>query len=147
MDRSKFESFESLIKRLREFGMFTENEEKQIEDFFLDCDKDFENSAYIQYLKTFNTMTNKKFQPKVETRYLFYETSYSYSMDDKLEAVKRALTDPYLLETRTDQINPKFLLTPENIDKYRNFTPPKNKEMKSIENKSENAKKYHNPDL
>jgi hypothetical protein len=116
---------EQLLKRLIEFGLLTDSEEKTVHKSLLTIEIQLTpKTRYIEFIEEFNLITGKKYKPEIESREMFYENDSLYSNSDRLTALKNAITDPWIKENST-VLTPKWALKSETIGKYINYAAPK----------------------
>lgn len=122
---------EQLLNRLIEFGLLTNEEEETVKRSLLDIEMRIApKTPYIQFIEEFNSITKKKYKPDIDSRKLFYDNMIVHSLSDRIDALRNALTDPWVQESNTI-LSPKWILKPENVAKYLNYTPPKKETDKS----------------
>jgi len=128
---------EQLLNRTIEFGLFTHEEEEIIKQELLHIETRLTpKTAYIQFIEQFNTITKKKYKPDIESRRLFYDNAMIHSLSDRIEALKNAVSDPWVQESNTI-LSPKWILKPDNVAKYLNYTPAKKDTEKSNQDLSD----------
>lgn len=124
---------EQTVKRLADFSLMTADEEMKIEQSLLWIEMNLrQKTDYLIFIEKFNEIADTKFKPDVVSRRLFYENSYTYSIDDRLKALRNILKNPFF-EDKRHVITLKYVCEPENIAKYMNYTAPKEakKEVKN----------------
>ena len=119
--------FEQVLSRLEDFGLLTESEEIQKEEYLLYLEQHIQpETQYIKFLKEFNQITGKRYNGDIDSRKLFYTNETVFSQEDMKKAVTAALTDPYIKEN-VGILTPKYILRSDNLGKYIAYTPPQNK--------------------
>jgi hypothetical protein len=117
---------EQLLKRLHSFGLLTQDEEDMYPEALLNIERQLLlKTDYLKFIEEFNKITGKKYKPDVDSRALFYENEAIYSFTDRVNAVKKALTDPWIKENM-GIVTPKWALKPDNTSKYMNYVAPSN---------------------
>jgi hypothetical protein len=117
--------FEETLSKIAKFGLLTEFEEKQKDEFLLFVEQKIKpETDYIKFLMEFNRITSKKYIGDIESRNLFYEHEAIYSQTERIQALTNALTDPYIKDN-IGILTPKYILRPDNLAKYISYTPPK----------------------
>ena len=117
--------FEQTLSKLAEFGLLTDSEEKQKDEFLLFIEQRIKpETDYIRFLMEFNRLTTKKYIGDITSRKLFYEHEAIYSQAEKIKALTNAMTDPWIKDNN-GALTPVFILKPENLAKYISYTPPK----------------------
>jgi hypothetical protein len=130
---------EPLLKRLIEFGLLTDEEEKQVHESLLRIECHWSpKTKYIEFIDEFNKITGKKYRPDEDSRGLYYENDALFSFNDRITALKNALTDPWIME-RLTIVTPKWILTPENLSKYINYAAPKTNKGRDGKSSDESA--------
>ncbi len=117
--------FEQTYNKLKTFGLLTDQEQKQAADFFLWAEQNLKQpSDYMLFLQSFNKITGKKYTGDHKSRELFYEKAAVYSVEERIQAVKNAITDPWLIENST-ALTPEYILRPTMTAKYISYNSPK----------------------
>lgn len=130
---------EQLLKRLIEFGLFTDEEEKLVHKSLLIIETHWSpKTKYIEFIDEFNKITGKKYKPDEESRQLFYENEAIHSFSDRITALKNCLTNPWIME-RLTIITPKWILIPENLSKYIDYAAPKTNKGRDGKSSDESA--------
>jgi len=119
--------FEQTLAKLETFGVMSEEEEMQKDIFLLFVEERMTpKSTYLQFLDHFNEITGKTYRKAdVKSRKLFYEFEAIYSMDERLRAIKNAMTDPYIKNENPTYLNPEMICKSEMLNKYISYTAPK----------------------
>lgn len=129
---------ERVLNKLIEFGLLETEEEEIVRRELLEIEIHLSpKSNYILYIEKFNEITKKKYKPDLESRKLFYENEFLYSLTDRLQAVKNATTDPWVQESNTI-LSPKWILKPDNTAKYMNYRAPEKKQETDNKDLSKN---------
>jgi len=132
---------ENLIHRLQEYALITPDEVETCEKSFLWIESNLKNkSDYIEYLEKFNEITKKKYIPSLETRKLYYEHANYYSLADRLQALRNAITASWF-DDKQHLIKPDFMLKSDVIGQYINY---KESEKKIKVTNKTNEKGYAN---
>ena len=122
-----FLDFEQTIKRIKEFGLLTEQEETEASKHFLLVESLITpKTTYFEFIENFNNTKGVKYPPDVKSRELFYEFSHIYTVNDRITALKNALTAEYF-EDKKGMLTPSFVCKPDFITSYVKFKPTKNK--------------------
>ena len=117
--------FEQVLSKLEDFGLLTESEEIQKEEYLLYLEQHLQpKTEYIQFIEELNKITKKRYTGDIESRKLFYETESVFSQEERFKATINSLTDPYIRDN-FGILTPKFILKPENLGKYISYMPPK----------------------
>jgi hypothetical protein len=117
--------FEQVLSRLEDFGLLTESEEIQKEEYLLYIEQHIQpETEYIKFLGEFNKITKKRYTGDIDSRKLFYKNEAVFSQEERVKAVKAALTDPYIKDNY-GILTPKFILKMDNLGKYISYSPPK----------------------
>jgi hypothetical protein len=131
------QQLEQVLNRLIEFGLLTNEEEKIVKESFLSIESRLSpKTQYIEFIEGFNKITGKKYKPDTDSRELFYKYVYDYSLTERLNAVRNALTDPYVIES-SGILSPKWILKAEMVSKYMNYVAPKRTEKTDNVNKAD----------
>ena len=136
MNTNIFRTAEQRIKQLENFALFQPGDMEIFNEMFLEIERIQPDSDYMQFLKAFNQITGKKYTATIISRDEFYKTAYEYSLPEKVQAVKNAITDTWTQGDKTtnvkDIIRPEWILERKNLSKYINFVAPKkdSKELK-----------------
>lgn len=117
--------FEQVLSKLEDFGLLTESEEIQKEEYLLYLEQRIKpETEYIKFLNEFNKITGKRYAGDIESRKLFYENEAIFSQEERIKAVTSALTDPYIKDN-FGILTPKFILKADNLGKYISYSPPR----------------------
>jgi hypothetical protein len=118
--------FEQILHKLADFGLLNDFEEHQKDDFLLEIERRImPETDYFQFLADFNKITGKRHYGDVASRKLFYKVQARFSSDEITRAVTNANKNPYS-KTNTNWLTPIFILEPDNLGQYLNYTPPSN---------------------
>lgn len=118
--------FEQVLSKLEDFGLLTESEEIQKEEYLLYLEQHIKpETEYIKFLKEFNKITGKRYTGDTDSRKLFYDNEAIFSRGERVKAVTAALTDPYIKDNY-GILTPKFILKTDNLGKYISYSPPRN---------------------
>jgi len=119
--------FEQTLSKLVIFGVLSDDEERQKEDFLLFVEERMiPKSPYLQFLEEFNKITGKTYRKAdIKSRKLFYEFDATYSMEERLRAIRNAMTDPYIKNENPTFLNPEMICKCEMLNKYISYTAPK----------------------
>lgn len=115
--------FEQVLSKLEDFGLLTEAEEIQKEEYLLYLEQHIQpETEYIQFIKEFNKITGKRYTGDIESRKLFYMHEAVFSQEERIKAVASATTDPFIKDN-FGILTPKYILKADNLGKYINYTP------------------------
>jgi hypothetical protein len=119
--------FEQILKKLSDFGLLKDDEERQKDEFLLFVEERMiPKTSYMLFLDEFNKLTGKSHKkPDVKSRKLFYEFEGTFSFEERIQAIKNILLDPWVKEQSSTYINPEMMCKAETLNKYISYTPPK----------------------
>jgi hypothetical protein len=130
--------FEQVLSKLEDFGLLTDTEETQKEEYLLYVEQHIQPTTnYINFIKEFNKLTGKRYTGDKESRKLFYHNEAIFSQEERIKAVSNALTDPYIKEN-IGILTPRFILKPDNLGKYIAYKAPQKSNNQPKTNINEN---------
>ncbi|MBN2662547.1 MAG: hypothetical protein JXR68_02755, partial [Bacteroidales bacterium] len=107
--------FERTINKLIEFGLFTDKEIIESQEFFLLIEKQDNESDYNKFIAEFNRITKKRYSGDIKSRELFYKALVNYSLEELIQCTEDAMKNPYFLNDRPDIVKPDWILKKENL--------------------------------
>lgn len=123
---------EEFLRRIIEFGLVMDDEEKMIEKELLNIELHWQpKTLFLEFFEQYNKVRNTRYNPDIESRKLYYETETIYTNEERIKALRNAMTDPYWVE-RSFDFPPKWILKSENLQKYLTYAAPNSRTNAAI---------------
>ena len=127
---------ESEIKKYKEFNLLQDSEIEFWENILIELEEKLKESDYFKFMEEFQKIFKKTVKLSSKTRTAFYENSFKFSLETRINALKNAISNPYFSSDKIGIIqNPMWIMNADNISTYMNYTAPK--ELKKETNKIE----------
>lgn len=129
---------EELLKKLHNFGLLTGEEEKKYPELVFKIEQELNTKTpYFEFIEKFNKLMGTRYKGDPKGRQIFYESAESFSVNERITAVNKALQDEWV------QNNPDFV-NPFNFSKFKIVNKYVNQSDKRQSNSNNNGEDKEN---